>query len=54
MLFAPVLAAVSIRIASIPAKRRRKREQAGRCPECGYDLRASLERCPECGAAAAK
>jgi hypothetical protein len=23
---------------------------SGRCPQCGYDLRASRGRCPECGA----
>lgn len=30
---------------------RHRRSQAGRCPECGYDLRASKDRCPECGRA---
>jgi hypothetical protein len=40
-------AVVGMRLAK--AARRRRRERAGMCPTCGYDLRGGGGICPECG-----
>ena len=44
-LFAPVGSLISF----FRRRRHRQRLLTGRCPGCGYDVRASKDRCPECG-----
>lgn len=42
-------AAMTISLAAHRWRRSVPQDGTGRCPSCGYDLRASPERCPECG-----
>ena len=44
-----VIGAIAILVEDTRVKRRKRRLDAGRCANCGYDLRASPDRCPECG-----
>ena len=52
-LWAPVAAAALLPLAWVFAMVRRRRcVGAGKCRNCGYDLRATPGRCPECGSEA--
>jgi hypothetical protein len=51
-----ILAAIAPALWLVAARRRRRSMRwraTGRCPTCGYDLRATPGRCPECGTAPA-
>jgi len=54
LLLVPYWFVVGVCLASAAGPVRRRlvrwhRSRNNRCPECGYDLRASVDRCPECG-----
>ena len=52
MLPPAALPALRLRRAAVRRRRLRLLRRRGRCPACGYDLRATPGRCPECGTAA--
>jgi hypothetical protein len=58
-LYLPYWALVTLSLAvplcrHLARRHARRRQSAGLCPLCGYDLRATPERCPECGTMSAR
>jgi hypothetical protein len=49
-----LLFALPVGTSIVLRRRATRRAQQGKCPACGYDLRASPDRCPECGATPAR
>ena len=52
--FLTLSAALTAALIAVRVWRSRNRSVRGRCPTCGYDLRATPEKCPECGAVPAR
>ena len=54
MSLAAALPAVRLTRAAVRRRRLRLLRARGKCPRCGYDLRATPGRCPECGQVAGR
>ena len=48
LMLAPIGVFLGLGLLSVPAPKQLKPFK-GRCPRCGYDLRATPQQCPECG-----